>query len=76
MQMLPARALEPLKVVYLSEKGGLFDGEGVKISHINLDEEFGSCHSLGAVMAHVSRSRRSRNFSIHSPGRLVLPHPP
>lgn len=35
-----ARALEPLKVVYLSEKGGLFDGDGQKISHINLDEEF------------------------------------
>jgi N-acetyl-gamma-glutamyl-phosphate reductase/acetylglutamate kinase len=35
-----ARALEPLKVVYLSEKGGLFDGEGDKISHINLDEEY------------------------------------
>ncbi|OAA60420.1 NAGK-NAGSA, bifunctional [Niveomyces insectorum RCEF 264] len=35
-----ARALEPLKVVYLSEKGGLFDGEGHKISAINLDEEF------------------------------------
>lgn len=35
-----ARALEPLKVVYLSEKGGLFDGEGDKISHINLDAEF------------------------------------
>lgn len=35
-----ARALEPLKVVYLSEKGGLFDGDGGKISAINLDEEF------------------------------------
>ncbi|ROT35444.1 N-acetyl-gamma-glutamyl-phosphate reductase [Sodiomyces alkalinus F11] len=36
-----ARALEPLKVVYLSEKGGLFNGEtGEKISHINLDEEY------------------------------------
>ncbi|KAH9437064.1 Protein arg-6, mitochondrial, variant 2 [Pyricularia oryzae] len=35
-----ARALEPLKVVYLSEKGGLFDGDGSKISTINLDEEF------------------------------------
>lgn len=35
-----ARALEPLKVVYLSEKGGLSDGEGAKISAINLDEEF------------------------------------
>ncbi|RDA86051.1 hypothetical protein CP532_1271 [Ophiocordyceps camponoti-leonardi (nom. inval.)] len=35
-----ARALEPLKVVYLSEKGGLFDGDNHKISHINLDEEY------------------------------------
>lgn len=35
-----ARAMEPLKVVYLSEKGGLFDGDGAKISQINLDEEF------------------------------------
>ncbi|KAI0476015.1 Aspartate/glutamate/uridylate kinase [Xylariaceae sp. FL0804] len=35
-----ARVLEPLKVVYLSEKGGLFDGNKDKISAINLDEEF------------------------------------
>lgn len=35
-----ARALEPLKIVYLSEKGGLFDGDGEKISAINLDAEF------------------------------------
>ncbi|KAK1758735.1 protein arg-6, mitochondrial [Echria macrotheca] len=35
-----ARALEPLKVVYLSEKGGLFDAAGQKISAINLDEEY------------------------------------
>ena len=35
-----ARSLEPLKVVYLSEKGGLFDGDGEKISQINLDEEY------------------------------------
>ncbi|KAI1169563.1 hypothetical protein F4777DRAFT_208123 [Nemania sp. FL0916] len=35
-----ARKLEPLKVVYLSEKGGLFDGDAQKISAINLDEEF------------------------------------
>ncbi|KAF3018496.1 Protein arg-6, mitochondrial [Neopestalotiopsis sp. 37M] len=40
-----ARAVEPLKVVYLSEKGGLFDGEGTKISAINLDEEFDSIMS-------------------------------
>ncbi|KAI1076984.1 Aspartate/glutamate/uridylate kinase [Whalleya microplaca] len=35
-----ARALEPLKVVFLSEKGGLFDGDVQKISAINLDEEY------------------------------------
>ena len=36
-----ARALQPLKVVYLSEKGGLFNGDtNEKISAINLDEEY------------------------------------
>jgi N-acetyl-gamma-glutamyl-phosphate reductase/acetylglutamate kinase len=36
-----ARALQPLKIVYLSEKGGLFNGEtNEKISTINLDEEY------------------------------------
>ncbi|KAI6782571.1 Protein arg-like protein [Emericellopsis cladophorae] len=35
-----SRAIEPLKVVYLSEKGGLFGGDHEKINHINLDEEF------------------------------------
>ncbi|KAF2635057.1 bifunctional acetylglutamate kinase/N-acetyl-gamma-glutamyl-phosphate reductase [Massarina eburnea CBS 473.64] len=36
-----ARVLEPLKIVYLSEKGGLFNGEtGKLISTINLDEEY------------------------------------
>ncbi|PVH94070.1 bifunctional acetylglutamate kinase/N-acetyl-gamma-glutamyl-phosphate reductase [Periconia macrospinosa] len=36
-----ARALEPLKIVFLSEKGGLFNGEtGKLISTINLDEEY------------------------------------
>lgn len=36
-----ARALQPLKIVYLSEKGGLFDGDTKeKISAINLDEEY------------------------------------
>ena len=34
-----ARVLEPLKIIYLSEKGGLFHGEtGKKIDVINLDE--------------------------------------
>jgi N-acetyl-gamma-glutamyl-phosphate reductase / acetylglutamate kinase len=36
-----ARSLQPLKIVYLSEKGGLFNGEtNEKISAINLDEEY------------------------------------
>lgn len=36
-----ARALQPLKIVYLSEKGGLLNGNtGEKISVINLDEEY------------------------------------
>lgn len=36
-----ARELQPLKIVYLSEKGGLFNGDtGEKISTINLDEEY------------------------------------
>ena len=36
-----ARNLQPLKIVYLSEKGGLFNGDTKqKISAINLDEEY------------------------------------
>lgn len=36
-----ARALQPLKIVYLSEKGGLFNGDtNERISAINLDEEY------------------------------------
>lgn len=35
-----AKVVQPVKVVYLSEKGGLMDGEGKKISVIDLDEEF------------------------------------
>ncbi|RKO89596.1 Aspartate/glutamate/uridylate kinase, partial [Blyttiomyces helicus] len=38
-----ARVLEPLKIVYLNEKGGLFHGETKKkIDVINLDEEYES----------------------------------
>lgn len=38
-----ARVLEPLKIVYLNEKGGLFHGEtGKKMDVINLDEVFTS----------------------------------
>ncbi|KAL3473513.1 hypothetical protein BJX99DRAFT_197882 [Aspergillus californicus] len=38
-----ARSLQPLKIVYLAEKGGLFNGDtGEKISSINLDEEYDS----------------------------------
>ncbi|KAK3824787.1 MAG: Aspartate/glutamate/uridylate kinase, partial [Benniella sp.] len=36
-----ARVLEPLKIVYLNEKNGLYNGEtGKKIDVINLDEEY------------------------------------
>ena len=36
-----ARAIQPLKIVYLSEKGGLFNGDTKeKISAINLDEQY------------------------------------
>ncbi|CAI5757014.1 unnamed protein product [Candida verbasci] len=36
-----AREFEPLKIVYLNEKGGIINGStGEKISTINLDEEF------------------------------------
>lgn len=36
-----AKELQPLKIVYLSEKGGLFNGDtNQKISAINLDEEY------------------------------------
>ncbi|TXT13227.1 hypothetical protein VHUM_01628 [Vanrija humicola] len=36
-----AKVLEPMKIVYLNEKGGLFHGvTGKKLSAINLDEEY------------------------------------
>ncbi|ORY33144.1 putative Arg-6 protein, mitochondrial precursor [Naematelia encephala] len=36
-----AKVLEPMKIVYLNEKGGLFHGvTGKKLSTINLDEEY------------------------------------
>ncbi|KAH7324725.1 Aspartate/glutamate/uridylate kinase [Stachybotrys elegans] len=35
-----ALALAPLKIIFLSEAGGLFNGEGQKISLINLDQEY------------------------------------
>ncbi len=37
-----AREFEPLKVIYLSEKGGLFDADAKLISHINLEAEYDS----------------------------------
>ena len=41
-----ARELQPLKIVYLSEKGGLFNADtNEKISAINLDEEYDSLMS-------------------------------
>ncbi|KAI9674602.1 MAG: Protein arg-6, mitochondrial [Trizodia sp. TS-e1964] len=42
-----ARTLQPLKIVYLSEKGGLFNADtNEKISAINLDEEYDQLMSL------------------------------
>ncbi|KAL8964666.1 MAG: hypothetical protein Q9197_006851, partial [Variospora fuerteventurae] len=35
-----ARALQPLKIIYLSENGGLYNGAKEKISAINLDEQY------------------------------------
>jgi N-acetyl-gamma-glutamyl-phosphate reductase/acetylglutamate kinase len=35
-----ARQFEPLKVIYLSEKGGLFNAESKLIPHINLEGEY------------------------------------
>lgn len=36
-----ARVFEPLKIVYLNEKGGIINGEtNEKVSMINLDEEY------------------------------------
>lgn len=36
-----AKVLEPLKIVYLNEKGGLYHGKtGELLEHINLDEEY------------------------------------
>ncbi|KAF5548119.1 n-acetyl-gamma-glutamyl-phosphate reductase [Fusarium mexicanum] len=51
-----ARALEPLKVVYLSEKGGLYDGDGEKISSINLDAEFDHLMSQPWLLDTLPRS--------------------
>lgn len=42
-----AKVLEPLKIVYLSEKGGLFHGvSGEKLDVINLDEVRHSCSAV------------------------------
>ncbi|KID94171.1 Acetylglutamate kinase, partial [Metarhizium majus ARSEF 297] len=35
-----AKSTHPMKIVYLSEKKGLFDGAGNKISQINVDAEY------------------------------------
>lgn len=35
-----ARVLEPLKIIYINDKGGLFNDNGKKIDVINLDEEY------------------------------------
>ncbi|WPG97955.1 N-acetyl-gamma-glutamyl-phosphate reductase (arg-6) [Acrodontium crateriforme] len=52
-----ARALVPLKIVYLSEKGGIHDKEtGKLIEAINLDEEYGDYMNKSWVI-HGTRSK-------------------
>lgn len=48
-----SKVLEPLKIVYLNEKGGLFHGvTGEKLSTINLDE-VGRVYSAQARALHI-----------------------
>ncbi|KAF5611853.1 acetylglutamate kinase n-acetyl-gamma-glutamyl-phosphate reductase precursor (ARG-6) [Fusarium subglutinans] len=76
-----AHALKPLKVIYLSEKGGLFDGEGKLISQINLDDEFDTLMAqpwcrygtrLKIVQSHdlLNSLPRSSSVAIIHPGNL------
>ncbi|KAF5971415.1 putative acetylglutamate kinase/n-acetyl-gamma-glutamyl-phosphate reductase precursor (ARG-6) [Fusarium bulbicola] len=76
-----ARTLKPLKVIYLSEKGGLFNGDGKLISQINLDDEFDSLMAqpwcrygtrLKIVQCHdlLNSLPRSSSVAIIHPGNL------
>lgn len=67
-----ARTLEPLKVVYLSEKGGLFNGDGKHISHINLDAEFDDLMS----QPWCRYGTRLKIKEIKEPYLLCCYHPP
>lgn len=51
-----ARVIQPLKIVYLNEKGGLIHGEtGEKISVINLDEVSGHLWNIGRTqLTHIN----------------------
>ncbi|ODV88677.1 hypothetical protein CANCADRAFT_3324 [Tortispora caseinolytica NRRL Y-17796] len=75
-----ARVIEPLKIVYLNEKGGLIHGEtGDKISVINLDEEYDSLmkqswvkygtklkiKEIRDLLMHLPRSSSVAIISIH-----------
>ncbi|KAF5543578.1 n-acetyl-gamma-glutamyl-phosphate reductase [Fusarium napiforme] len=65
-----ARALEPLKVVYLSEKGGLYDGDGEKISVINLDAEYDHIMSQPWARYVLDTLPRSSSVAIIHPSDL------
>ncbi|SGY76070.1 BQ5605_C005g03465 [Microbotryum silenes-dioicae] len=77
-----AKVLEPLKIVYLSEKGGLFHGvTKEKISAINLDEEydalmkeswvkFGTKLKLREIKELLDHLPRSSSVAIISPDAL------
>jgi len=77
-----AKVLEPLKIVYLSEKGGLFHGvTKEKISLINLDEEYdalmkeswvkyGTKLKLREIKELLDHLPRSSSVAIISPDNL------
>ncbi|KAH8929647.1 acetylglutamate kinase [Atractiella rhizophila] len=77
-----ARVLEPLKVVFLNEKGGLHHGEtGEKISLINLDQEydalmkqpwvkFGTKLKLREIKELLDHLPRTSSVAIISPSNL------
>ncbi|CAB4476966.1 bifunctional acetylglutamate kinase/N-acetyl-gamma-glutamyl-phosphate reductase [Rhizophagus irregularis] len=77
-----ARVLEPLKIIYLSEKGGLLHGEtGKKIDVINLDEEYenymkqpwvkyGTRLKIREIKELLDRLPRTSSVAITSAGQL------
>ncbi|KAL8790411.1 MAG: hypothetical protein Q9195_006367 [Heterodermia aff. obscurata] len=74
-----ARAIQPLKIVYLSEKGGLFNGDTKeKISAINLDEEYDDLMKLWWVRHGTRLKIKEMNELLHDLPRsssVAIIHP-